>query len=716
MSEHDRGPTASESDRDPRRGDLFEVSRDPILVHDLSDGRVVDANDAAERLLGYDSDALAGLSLEALGAGADGVDAADPTLSAADARDAVREALETGETRFQWRVERADGGRRWVDVSITRAQLREEERLLSFLRDVTEQRERTDEFHESRAALRELHENQMGDGSTESKVAAMLETGCRFLDMEYAYLSAIEDGVQTVTQSLGVHDALQAGATAPLAETYCQLTYGEDATDGLCTILDASEAMAGTDAYERFGLESYVGKQVVVDGEVHGTVCFAGSSTRTRPFSQAERMFVDVVAGWVGTELERDRRRTELAERKRRADALFNAPSSFIGVLEPDGTLLEANETALRMIGAEPEDVLGEAFWDTPWWEYDADSRRALRDAVERAADGETVEFDARHLTHVGSLTAALSVLDAESFDCVFLDLGLPESTGLETLERALDAEPGAPVVVLTGLDDHERAVAAIQAGAQDYLVKDEIDSRTLSRSLRYPIERKKQERELRRRTEQIEFFNSMLRHDMGNDLQLIRSRAAELSREVDGERAAAAADIVDRTDDIIDLTRKVRSVLATVTSEDRRAREVVDLVATLESEAERVRAMAADVSVSVDAPEGVYVLADDLLGDVLKNVLSNAVEHGGDGATTIEVVVEERDDADAVAVVVGDDGPGIDDPERVLERGETAGSSPGTGFGLYFVSSMVDAYGGRVGIGESGAGGADVVVELPAA
>lgn len=317
-------------------------------------------------------------------------------------------------------------------------------------------------------------------------------------------------------------------------------------------------------------------------------------------------------------------------------------------------------------------------------------------------------------LTHVESLTAALSVLDAESFDCVFLDLGLPESTGLETLERALDAEPDAPVVVLTGLDDHERAVAAIQAGAQDYLVKDEIDSRTLSRSLRYAIERKKQERELRRRTEQIEFFNSMLRHDMGNDLQLIRSRAARLSREVDGERAAAAADIVDRTDDIIDLTRKVRSVLATVTSEDRRDREVVDLVATLESEAERVRAMAADVSVSVDAPEDVYVLADDLLGDVLKNVLSNAVEHGGDGATTIEVVVEEREDV--VAVVVADDGPGIDDPERVLERGETAGASGGTGFGLYFVSSMVDAYGGDVRIGESDAGGAEVVVELPVA
>ncbi|WP_323674277.1 PAS domain-containing protein [Halorubellus sp. PRR65] len=410
MSEHDPGTTASDSDRDPRQRDLFEVSRDAILVHDVDDGRVVDANDAAERLLGYDSEALVGLSIEALGSGVETVDGTGSTLSGADARDAIWEALETGETRFQWQVERADGDRRWVDVSMARAQLREEERLLSFLRDVTGQREQTDALHESRAALRDLHENQMGDGSTESKIAAMLETGCRFLDMEYAYLTAIEDDVQTVTQSLGNHETLRAGATAPLAETYCQLTYGEDATDGLCTVRDAGEVMADTEAYERFGMERYVGKQVVVDGEVHGTVCFAGSSPRTRPFSQAERMFVDVVAGWIGTELERGRQRTELVERQRRANALFNAPSSLIGVVEPDGTLIEANETALDLADVDADDVRGEPFWETPWWAYDAASRAKLRDAIERAAGGETVDFDATHLTPDGEeLTAAVT-------------------------------------------------------------------------------------------------------------------------------------------------------------------------------------------------------------------------------------------------------------------------------------------------------------------
>lgn len=317
-------------------------------------------------------------------------------------------------------------------------------------------------------------------------------------------------------------------------------------------------------------------------------------------------------------------------------------------------------------------------------------------------------------LTHVESLTATLEELDAGGYDCVFLDLGLPECSGLETLERTLDADPDAPIVVITGLDDYERAVEAIKAGAQDYLVKDEIDARTLSRSLRYAIERKKQERELRRKTEQIEFFNSLLRHDMGNDLQLIRSQGARLVEAVEGEAEALATDVVDRTDKIIDLTATVREVLNAVTGETGRDTEVVDLVETLTAEAERVRAMGDHVSVSISAPEDVYVLADDLLADVLKNVMSNAVEHGGPGPTNVDVSVV--DDRSTVSVAIADDGPGIEDTERVLERGETAGAAGGTGFGLYFVSSMMDAYGGDVDITENEPSGAVVTVELPSA
>jgi len=92
---------------------------------------------------------------------------------------------------------------------------------------------------------------------------------------------------------------------------------------------------------------------------------------------------------------------------------------------------------------------------------------------------------------HVESLDAALKVLAAERFDAVLLDLSLPDSTGLDTVHRVVQASPTLPIVVLTGLDDSEVGLEAVQAGAQDYLVKGHGDGKQLSRTLLYAEYRK---------------------------------------------------------------------------------------------------------------------------------------------------------------------------------------------------------------------------------
>lgn len=93
---------------------------------------------------------------------------------------------------------------------------------------------------------------------------------------------------------------------------------------------------------------------------------------------------------------------------------------------------------------------------------------------------------------HVRSLAEAIKYLhDDCAFDLVLLDLGLPDSQGLETLIQLLgDEQCGVPVVVLTGLDDEENALAAIRNGAQDYLVKGRIDAQLLARTISYARER----------------------------------------------------------------------------------------------------------------------------------------------------------------------------------------------------------------------------------
>jgi len=87
-------------------------------------------------------------------------------------------------------------------------------------------------------------------------------------------------------------------------------------------------------------------------------------------------------------------------------------------------------------------------------------------------------------------LSEARACLTDDHIDAVLLDLMLPDSGGLRTFSALHEAAPNVPVVVLTGLDDEGVAVAAVQAGAQDYLVKGKTDGDLLVRSIRYAIER----------------------------------------------------------------------------------------------------------------------------------------------------------------------------------------------------------------------------------
>jgi diguanylate cyclase (GGDEF)-like protein len=119
-----------------------------------------------------------------------------------------------------------------------------------------------------------------------------------------------------------------------------------------------------------------------------------------------------------------------------------------------------------------------------------ADARR-LRDELATVAPGEVA------LAVAPTLAAALRHLEAERTDCVLLDLSLPDAVELEGLERLRDARPEVPVAVLTGSAHDRLAVRAVQAGAQDYLVKGETPGRVLVRAVRHAIERKRAERRL---------------------------------------------------------------------------------------------------------------------------------------------------------------------------------------------------------------------------
>ncbi len=109
------------------------------------------------------------------------------------------------------------------------------------------------------------------------------------------------------------------------------------------------------------------------------------------------------------------------------------------------------------------------------------------------------------------SVTVAASLQQADSycknnrFDAALLDLTLPDSAGLETVRLARQHCPDIPIVVLTGVDDEQMGVEAVRMGVQDYLVKGQTDGRSIVRSIRYAIERKRLEEELRKAQNELE-------------------------------------------------------------------------------------------------------------------------------------------------------------------------------------------------------------------
>jgi diguanylate cyclase (GGDEF)-like protein/PAS domain S-box-containing protein len=104
----------------------------------------------------------------------------------------------------------------------------------------------------------------------------------------------------------------------------------------------------------------------------------------------------------------------------------------------------------------------------------------------------------------VTTLSDTLTQLKEEPFTLILLDLSLPDSHGLQTLEKVMDFNPDIPIVVMTGLDDQDVALKAMQLGAQDYLTKGTFDEALLDRSVQYAIERQ------RLKVQNLQFANEL--------------------------------------------------------------------------------------------------------------------------------------------------------------------------------------------------------------
>lgn len=126
-------------------------------------------------------------------------------------------------------------------------------------------------------------------------------------------------------------------------------------------------------------------------------------------------------------------------------------------------------------------------------------------------------------------LGSGLVRLERETFDAVLLDMNLPDSQGLESIKRIRAVAADVPVLVMTGVNDEALALQAVQAGAQDYLIKGQVNPTVLERTIRYSIERKRIEGTLQRRAHELEaLYQTSLEINAEIDLNTILASIVE--------------------------------------------------------------------------------------------------------------------------------------------------------------------------------------------
>jgi signal transduction histidine kinase len=359
--------------------------------------------------------------------------------------------------------------------------------------------------------------------------------------------------------------------------------------------------------------------------------------------------------------------------------------------------------------------------------EDNAGDARLLREMFSKEKPG---SFE---LTHLLRMSEAVIRLAQGGVDIVLLDMGLPDEHGLDTVRRAHAVAPGVPLIVLTGLDDEELAAKAMKEGAQDYLIKGQIENRALPRALRHAIERHRMQTETDLiRTHQLQFkdeFLSHVSHELRSPLTaiyqfttiLIDRLVGELNHEQHGYLETVLRNVnqlQSMIDDLLEVTRVQAGKLTIEPQCTSVSDAIVYTVNTLQG-----AALAKEITLSFDTSTHVpSAYADPTrLRQILLILFDNAIKFTPQGgAVKVQTRLLEKDPS-FLLVEVSDSGCGIgpDMTERIFERlyQAAASASParkGLGLGLYICKELVMRQGGQIWVHSPPGEGATFSVTLP--
>lgn len=372
------------------------------------------------------------------------------------------------------------------------------------------------------------------------------------------------------------------------------------------------------------------------------------------------------------------------------------------------------------------------------------------REAVRRAFDSLGKNISIRESD---SGRDGLSVLEENNVDCVLLDFLLPDMNGLECLKNITTDEGGllsVPVVMMTGEGSEEVAVAAMKAGAQDYIVKGSHDfSNHVTEAVTRAIERwtlirdkKLAEHALLLKTHELENaraeadkanhakseFLAMVSHDLRTPLNAIMGFSEMMRLEIfgplgDPRYSGYAGDIYKSGEYLVHLINNILDLSRIEAGKYELTEETLDIAEHLKEAIELMIPLAQEKNIEFheEIADGTSALRADrrLIRQTVNNLLSNAVKFTMEGG---KVHVQAKNEADGSLLVrVIDSGIGMSEDviSRVLEPFEQADSTQpkeheGSGLGLYICSNLIKLLGGKLYIESKTGQGTIVTLQFP--
>ena len=313
------------------------------------------------------------------------------------------------------------------------------------------------------------------------------------------------------------------------------------------------------------------------------------------------------------------------------------------------------------------------------------------------------------------SLSEGLEYLLKNRVDLILLDLMLPDSSGLRTVTILLEKVPDRPIIVLTGRDDEELALKTLKLGIQDYLVKGNIDSTLLERSIIYAIERHNIKKELKEKEKMVrealfhtKFYEDIFIHNINNTFQGILSATELCNMQINklncGKKIKDILNII--VEQILEGTNLISNIRKLTQIEEEKIKiEPVEIKVILSKSIENLKNnfLNHNIDIKIISPNtNLYIKANNLLGDVFKNILNNAVQHNQ--SSLVEIIIKfstiYENKNKYLKLEFIDNGIGIENSRRktiFAREYNNYDFRGGLGLGLSLASKIIESYNGKI-------------------